>query len=84
MSAAPEEAVELRWQQPDAMHIRTACKRYTVARVDLGACGDDYVAWRVNPLAELASVRVARNARDEERVAAIKAMQKRCQEDAIA
>jgi hypothetical protein len=77
--------LDLRWLKPDAYHIRSDCGRYSVARIDMGV-RDHYVAWRL-PRAEhelpreLDSHRVAKTARDEDRLAAIRSMQQRCLED---
>lgn len=82
--AAPPPA-NLRWLKADVYHIRTACGRYTVSKMVLGG-GVLYIAWKRNGAGqmptELGVTSVSAAAQEAATIAAIRAMQKKCLEDA--
>ena len=73
----------LTWVKPDEYHIRSACGRFSVARLNvLGTIW--YVAFKLpwgesSPSTELGATHVSSGADDDERKAAIHEMQQLCE-----
>ena len=72
----------LAWRKPDDYHIKSACGRFAVSRMNVSP-HIWYVAWRVSnglsPSHEIGSRQLAADAPDSERSTAIKALQAMCE-----
>lgn len=77
----------LRWRKPDQYHIRSACNRFAVCRMNVGLA-IWYIAWRRSLMddgvsTEIGATRLPIAAPESERLAAIKAMQEVCEAEAL-